>query len=123
LLVGSLQDAAACLDGLMAGRLLGDGLLAQMRTLTPLGFPTPGRPVVKAGYGLGLMGEADRSAPAVVGHTGGGPGSLIVVRSFPGAPRLAVAVAAPWESDAQGELEQIALDLAAACLDRLQARA
>jgi CubicO group peptidase (beta-lactamase class C family) len=107
LLVGTVGEAARWLDRYLAGGLIGPDLLAQAASLRPLGFPTPGRPVSVAGYGLGLMGEADPAAPTVIGHTGGGPDSLIVVRRLQGAEPVTVALST-LGSD-QGRLERLAL--------------
>ncbi len=44
-----------------------------------LGGPIPGRPWATPGYGLGLMIGETNSGHRLVGHTGGGPGSVIAV--------------------------------------------
>ena len=55
LLVGPLEEAALCLDGLLAGNLLPNPLRQAMQTARALGGPIPGRPWISPGYGLGLM--------------------------------------------------------------------
>lgn len=81
LIAGSVADAARVLDAFAHGAFMGPALAEEARRLIPIGFPTPGRPVRLAGYGLGLMGEADPAALPLYGHTGGGPDTLIVVRT------------------------------------------
>ena len=81
LIAGSVAEAALVLDAFAHGAFMGPALADEARRLIPIGFPTPGRPVRLAGYGLGLMGEADPAAPPLYGHTGGGPDTLIVVRT------------------------------------------
>ncbi|WP_460142004.1 serine hydrolase domain-containing protein [Pseudomonas sp. S2_E01] len=79
LLVGPLDEAARLLDGLLAGRLLPPSLLEAMLDAIVLGGPIPGRPWATPGYGLGLMIGETNSGHRLVGHTGGGPGSVIAV--------------------------------------------
>ncbi|WP_460125988.1 serine hydrolase domain-containing protein [Pseudomonas sp. S2_C03] len=79
LLVGPLDEAAQLLDGLLAGRLLPPSLLEAMQDAIVLGGPIPGRPWATPGYGLGLMIGETNSGHRLVGHTGGGPGSVIAV--------------------------------------------
>ncbi|MHC8381809.1 serine hydrolase domain-containing protein [Pseudomonas sp. LB3P14] len=79
LLVGPLEEAALCLDGLLAANLLPNALLQAMQTARALGGPIPGRPWMSAGYGLGLMQGAVAGGLILSGHTGGGPGSVVAV--------------------------------------------
>jgi CubicO group peptidase (beta-lactamase class C family) len=79
LLVGPLDQAAVCLDRLLAGRTLPPALLREMRTVRALGGPITGRPWVAPGYALGLMQGAVEGGLVLSGHTGGGPGSVIAV--------------------------------------------
>ena len=79
LLVGPLEDAARCLDGLLAGRLLPNPLLQAMQSARVLGGPIPGRPWTSPGYGLGLMQGLVRGDLMLSGHTGTGPGSVVAV--------------------------------------------
>lgn len=79
LLVGSVSNAAVFLDHLLAGRLLPDSLLREMRAARTLGGAIPGRPWISPGYALGLMqGEVDMGV-TLWGHTGVGPGSVLAV--------------------------------------------
>ena len=79
LLVGSLKDAAVCLERLMTSELLGPSLRNQMQTAYPLGGPIAGRPWIAPGYGLGLMHGPVRGGRVLSGHTGSGPGSVVAV--------------------------------------------
>lgn len=79
LLVGPLSEAALLLDRLLAGQILPPALLADMQDAIVLGGPIPGRPWATPGYGLGLMIGGTNSGHRLVGHTGGGPGSVIAV--------------------------------------------
>lgn len=83
LVVGPLAEAALLPDRLLGGALLPADLMATMRDGHPLGFNDPARPERDWAYGLGLMmGRTDAGGPTV-GHTGGGPGSVIAVRHMP----------------------------------------
>lgn len=79
LLVGPLAQASLALDGLLAGQLLPDALLREMQAVTRLGGPIPGRPWTSPGYALGLMIGGVASGLTLCGHTGVGPGSVVVV--------------------------------------------
>jgi CubicO group peptidase (beta-lactamase class C family) len=79
LLVGPLDEAALCLDRLLAGHLLPESLLREMQTVHALGGPIPGRPWTAPSYGLGLMQGAVEGGLTLSGHTGGGPGSVVAV--------------------------------------------
>lgn len=79
LLVGSLAEAALCLDRLLGGNLLPKALLREMQTARTLGGPMAGRPWVVPGYGLGLMQGMVEGGLTLSGHTGTGPGSIIAV--------------------------------------------
>src|SRR5262245_3247271 len=84
LLVGLLRDAALLLHRLLTRDLLPRELIAQMCDAEPVGGPPlPGRPWREPGYGLGLMCGATSDGRRVVGHTGGGPGSVIAVYHQP----------------------------------------
>jgi CubicO group peptidase (beta-lactamase class C family) len=91
LLVGSLQDAAVCLDRLMTGDLLPLHLLQAMREQHLVGPPIEGRPWIHPGYGLGLMISTVVGGASMVGHTGGGPGSVTAVYHSTSATRLTCA--------------------------------
>jgi CubicO group peptidase (beta-lactamase class C family) len=79
LLVGPLDEAALCLDRLLAGQTLPSSLLREMQTVRSLGGPIAGRPWVAPGYALGLMQGAVEGGLILSGHTGSGPGSVIAV--------------------------------------------
>ncbi len=79
LLVGPLEEAALCLDGLLAGHLLPNSLLQAMQTARVLGGPIPGRPWTSPGYALGLMQGLVMGDLTLSGHTGTGPGSVVAV--------------------------------------------
>lgn len=79
LAVGPLTDAVVLLRELMSGSLIPDHLLIEMLRVRTLGGPVPGRPWTSPGYGLGLMVGGTDNNLSVMGHTGGGPGSVIAV--------------------------------------------
>jgi CubicO group peptidase (beta-lactamase class C family) len=111
LLIGSAGDAARFLHRLMAGDVLGPGLLAAMTERHPLGGPLPGRPWLTTGYGLGLMMGTMDSAGAAIGHSANGPGSVGAVYHFPDlSPTRTVAVFA--QADDEGVTEYEAARLA-----------
>jgi CubicO group peptidase (beta-lactamase class C family) len=83
LLVGRLRDAALLLHRLLTGALLPPSLLDQMRDAYPLPGPVVGRPWSAPGYGLGLMIGTTTNGRRAIGHTGGGPGSVIAVYHLP----------------------------------------
>jgi CubicO group peptidase (beta-lactamase class C family) len=83
LVVGRLSDAALVLDRLLTGNLLPPNLLHEMCTAYPLGGPLAGRPWRTTGYGLGLMIGTGPNDRRVLGHTGGGPGSVVAVYHCP----------------------------------------
>jgi CubicO group peptidase (beta-lactamase class C family) len=86
LLVGPLREAALLLDRLLTGALLRPDLLDEMRDAHPLDVPgQEGRPWRAPGYGLGLMCGVAANGMRVLGHTGGGPGSVIAVYRLPDA--------------------------------------
>lgn len=111
LLVGPGRDAALLLDHLMAGRLLSENLMLQMREPFILPGPIPGRPWQVPGYGLGVMMGETTNGRRVAGHTGGGPGSTIAVYrtvESGGPERTAVAFAL---SEDAGRTEEKAFEL------------
>jgi hypothetical protein len=113
-IVGPVADAALALHRLMAGALLGPAALAAMADALPVGGPLPGRPWRRTGYGLGLMAGEMAAGPDgrpldVVGHTGGGPGSVgAVYRAARRGRSATVAVFAA--GDDAGRVEQEAAD-------------
>ena len=52
-LIGTAQDAARLLDGLLTGRLLGPAAMEEMLRRHPLGGAIDGRPWTECGYALG----------------------------------------------------------------------
>jgi CubicO group peptidase (beta-lactamase class C family) len=104
LLVGPLDQAAVCLDRLLAGQTLPSALLREMQSVRTLGGPITGRPWVAPGYALGLMQGAVEGGLVLSGHTGGGPGSVIAVyRCGEGENTASCAVFA--EGGAEGAVE------------------
>jgi CubicO group peptidase (beta-lactamase class C family) len=83
LMVGRVADAALLLDRLLTDDLLPAELLAAMRDGHGLGGPVENRPWAAPAYGLGVMCGTARSGRTVIGHTGGGPGSVIAVYQVP----------------------------------------
>lgn len=93
LLAGPLQSAVHVIDRLLGGDLLPPSLLHEMAATHPLGGPVPGRPWVMHGYALGLMVGTSGTGTPVLGHTGGGPGSVIAVYRSAATGRTAAAFA------------------------------
>jgi CubicO group peptidase (beta-lactamase class C family) len=79
LAVGPLTQAVVVLRELMAGSLVPDYLLTEMIKVRTLGGPIAGRPWTSPAYGLGVMAGGTDNNLSVIGHTGGGPGSVIAV--------------------------------------------
>jgi CubicO group peptidase (beta-lactamase class C family) len=105
LIVGPLRDAALLLDRLMTGALLPTDLLAQMRDAHPLDVSGQrhqghqARPWRTPAYGLGLMCGVTSHGMRAIGHTGGGPGSVIAVYRLPDAVRPYTAAAFAFADD------------------------
>jgi hypothetical protein len=91
----------------MTGALLPPDLLEAMRRAHPVSEPNPRRPWNLAGYGLGLMSGIASSGHKVVGHSGGGPGSVIAVYHRPDAAPPMTAAAFAFGDDL-GQVEEIA---------------
>lgn len=100
LAVGRVRDAALVLDRLLTGDLLPASLLTAMCKAHPLGGPIDGRPWQTAGYGLGLMIGTGRAHQHVLGHTGGGPGSVVAVYRCPERARTMAAFAPGHDENA-----------------------
>ena len=86
LLVGPLGEAALLVERLLTGALLPAPLLAAMCESHRLdaGAANPQeRPWREPGYGLGLQTGLGSSGGAVLGHSGGGPGSVIAAYHRP----------------------------------------
>ncbi|MCB8820810.1 serine hydrolase domain-containing protein [Microvirga rosea] len=79
LVIGTVCDAALLLNRLRSGELLAPPFMAEMATAYELPGPIPDRPWLDPGYGLGVMIGSATSGLAVIGHTGGGPGSTVAV--------------------------------------------
>lgn len=113
-LVGTAEDAARLLHGLVGGTLLSAATLNEMRRRIPLGRALEGRPWTDCGYGLGLMTGNMANAGRALGHSGGGPFSTSAVYHFPDRV-LPVTVASfsegPNEGRAEFEVEAIASQL------------
>lgn len=107
LAVGPLCDAALLLDRLMTGTVLPSPLLEAMGEAHPVSEPNPRRPWKQPGYGLGLMSGIASSGHKVVGHTGGGPGSVIAVYRQPHAAPPTTAAAFAFGDD-PGQVEEAA---------------
>lgn len=105
----TVEETAAFVAALFAGRLLAPNLLREMCTATPLPV-MPGRPFRRPGYGLGLQIDTGWSTMVLYGHTGGGPGAHIyaVHGDHPTRP-VTVVVATPGEDIAQCESLALAL--------------
>jgi len=107
LAVGPLGDAALLLDRLMTGALLPPGLLEAMGKTHPVSEQNPRRPWNRPGYGLGLMSGIASCGHKVMGHTGGGPGSVIAVYHQPDAAPPFTAAAFAFGDDV-GQVEKMA---------------
>jgi CubicO group peptidase (beta-lactamase class C family) len=109
LAVGPLCDAALLLDRLVTGALLPPSLLEAMGEGHPVSEPNPRRPWKRPGYGLGLMSGITAGGHKVIGHTGGGPGSVIAVYHQPDtAPPFTAAAFAL--GDDPGRVEEMAFN-------------
>lgn len=107
LVVGRLDQAVLLLDRLLTGDLLPRDLLDVMIQAHPLGDAIEGRPWQTTGYGLGLMIGTGAQGRTVLGHTGGGPGSVIAVYRQPDTNRTIAAFAF---DDRTGDVERLAFD-------------
>ena len=93
LVVGPLQDAALLLHRLLTTDFLPGDLLAEMTRGWPLGGAIEGRPWRTTAYGLGVMTGTGPENSRVIGHSGGGPGSVIAVYHHPDASPSVTAAA------------------------------
>jgi D-alanyl-D-alanine carboxypeptidase len=107
LVMGPPASAARCLHGLMTGDLLPPELLHAMCDRRALDVPLDGRPWVSAGYGLGVMMPGIPGGTCI-GHTGGGPGSVMAAYYFPGVSQ-GVTVAAFLRGPEGDAVERIAV--------------
>lgn len=115
LLIGPVSQAALFLDRLLGTDFLPDELLEQVQSARALGGPIAGRPWATAGYGLGVMQGSVDGGPALCGHTGSGPGSVIAVyRAVEGDSSACCAV---FDRDAtQGAIESVVVATLSAAL-------
>lgn len=110
LTVGPLRDAALLLHRLMTTDFLPADLLAEMSSGWPVGGAIEGRPWRTAAYGLGVMTGTGSENSRVIGHTGGGPGSVIAVYHHPDAiPIFSAAAFSSGEDAGRVESEAFAL--------------
>jgi CubicO group peptidase (beta-lactamase class C family) len=111
LFVGPMEDAALLLDRLVNGTLLSESTLAEMRRRHALEGPVPDRPWTEPGYGLGVMAGRTRRGTQVIGHTGGGPGSVCAIYRTIETRLTAASFAAGDDSGAvEDEAFRLALD-------------
>ena len=111
LLVGPARDAVDLLRNILAGALLPAELLTRMTRPHRLDGVVPGRPWLKAGYGLGLMIGEMEGVGCAIGHSGSGPGSTNAVYHYSDlSPGRTTAAFAASEED--GIAEGMALRLA-----------
>ena len=83
LVVGPLHAAAQLLHRLLTTEFLPADLLAEMTGGWPVAGVIEGRPWQTAAYGLGVMTGTGVQDSRVIGHSGGGPGSVIAVYHRP----------------------------------------
>ena len=107
LAVGRLCDAAQLLNRLMTTNFLPAPLLAEMCGGWPIAGAIGGRPWRTTAYGLGVMTGTALEGSRVIGHSGGGPGSVIAVYHHRDAsPSFTVAAFSP--GDDMGRVESAA---------------
>jgi hypothetical protein len=76
----------------------------------PVDGVAEGRPWRTTAYGLGVMTGTGPENSRVIGHTGGGPGSVIAVYHHPDAtPPFSTAAFAPGEDSGRVEAEAFVL--------------
>lgn len=110
-LMGTAEDAALLLHGLVTGALLSEPMVREMRRSLPLGGALEGRPWTACGYGLGLMIGLMGGPGRAIGHSGGGPFSSNAVYHFPDVGH-GVTVASFGEGQAEGLAEFEVADFA-----------
>lgn len=110
-LIGTAEDAARLLHGLIGGALLSAATLDGMRKRIPLGGALEGRPWTDCGYGLGLMIGRVGQVGTALGHSGGGPFSTNAVYHFPDRVHP-VTVASFGEGQTEGRAEFEAVEIA-----------
>jgi CubicO group peptidase (beta-lactamase class C family) len=108
LVVGPLQDGALLLHRLLTTNFLPANLLAEMASGWPVDGGVEGRPWRTTAYGLGVMTGTGPENSRVIGHTGGGPGSVVAVYHHPDAnPPFTVAAFSSGEDS--GRVESVAM--------------
>ena len=110
-LIGTAQDAARLLDGLLTGRLLGPAAMEEMLRRHPLGGAIDGRPWTECGYAMGLMSGRFGAAGRAIGHSGGGPFCVNAVYHFPDL-NVPVTVACFTDGSDEGVAEFAAVEYA-----------
>ena len=103
LVVGRLADAALLLDRLLTGDLLPPALHDAMRRAYTVATDMEQGRWRTVAYGLGLVCGIARNGSAVLGHTGGGPGSVIAVYRVMSASPFTAAAFATGEDPAPVE--------------------
>lgn len=81
-LVGTCQDAARALHGLVTGRLLEPDTLSDMLSSRPIGSAIPGRPWSDVSYAAGIASGQMSKAGRVIGRVGQGPFSVAGIYHF-----------------------------------------
>ena len=108
LVVGPLHDAALLLHRILTTDFLPADILAEMTSGWPVAGVLEGRPWRTTAYGLGVMTGTGPENSRVIGHTGGGPGSVIAVYHHPDAD-APVTVAAFSPGGDTGRVEAVAM--------------
>lgn len=109
-LIGTAEDAARLLHGLIDGRLLNATTLDGMKKRIPLGGALEGRPWTNCGYGLGLMMGRMGPIGAALGHSGGGPFCTNAVYHFPDRVHpVTVASFSEGQTEGRAEFEATAI--------------
>lgn len=108
LVVGPLRAAAQLLHRLVTTEFLPADILAEMTSGWPVAGVSEGRPWRTTAYGLGIMTGTGVGDSRVVGHSGGGPGSVIAVYHHPDAtPPFTAAAFSSGEDIGQVEAEAL----------------
>lgn len=111
-LIGTAEDAARLLHGLMSDKLLRAATLEEMLRRIPLGGALEGRPWTDCGYGLGLMIGSMGDSGRAIGHSGGGPFCTNAIYHFPDLPHpTTVASFSDGMTEGRAEFEATALAL------------
>lgn len=109
-LMGTAEDAARLLHGLVGGALLSAASLDDMLRRVPLGGALDGRPWIDCGYGLGLMVGGMRHVGTALGHSGGGPFGTNAVYHFPDRVHpVTVASFSEGQNEGRAEFEAVAI--------------